>query len=1495
MAFERGGRTDKFGNRYEDRYVVNRMIALLREQISSITIEPVGEDESGVDLLIDKGNGIQEFHQCKARNDDSDRWTLASLAKHKMFAHIREHVKSKNEFYIWVSPLTFIGLSDLCTAARNSPSADIFYNFQLSLERKKLFDQIRNRLGLSESEDGVEQTLFYLHQIEFAQIPDNTLSAEMDCQNLESLFIGDGETIYDVLINFPKRDYYGKPITALTLVQYLKQRGFQRRTYADNIKISAKIQDLNNEFADWFHPIKEFLFETVAAQRIIQNIENETNVLLLGAAGSGKSGCVGVLQKYLENNHIPYLAIKLDKHPPAYSIDQYSKDLELPISPVLALERMVAKESVGVLILDQLDSLRWTSAHSETALPICKKMLMQARGVSDKKIIVVLVSRAFDFENDTELKALCSDLQEWSIIHVEPWDENTVKQLVGADIFVQLPPQTRKLLQSPNNLAIWMNLDSDLRYSAFKGSTELIESWLQQTRKHITQHDISRVALDDCLKKLLRCSRKSSAVPRSILNAEEAVIDFCLSEGLLYQNKSTVSFSHQSIADYLNVEQNLNAIYEQDIPVSATLPEFDKQLPNIRIQTQMLWLKLLDGEESFFLAKGREFLESEGIRFYYKCTFWEALGQSDSPGENAFGLIRQYWGDTAWHDFLYRVVFCGHFPFACHYVSYGFAETWMEPQALQLLSTIFTQEPEFVLDCLEPYAFQNEQTDRDIYQCFSFSPTEKSDRVFSFRMRILKKYPEWGMESYQFGDLVQLFPLRAIEYLKFFLSECISFFDHSTHDISDDFLKLSQTHPQEVIEELADAVSDIAPSEPSTAIGLYQWTENRERLSAQRFFAKLIEKALFVMLQKDFKWTKNFIVQHLHPKSLLEQEWLLKLIAALPDGESDLAYTWLMEDFPLHFFEYTSSRERKTSYACDILTKFSNIWTEEQFRAIENHIFSYHEPNELHLAKQRFECKQRFGYRDFSPYWGNLQSELLPCLDHNRVQPRTKVLISVLQRRAESIHRRSRYIKDRSFGVFAVHSPISDHTEKLSDAAWIKLLCTCDQKKKQARQHWYTDGKDSSPEQFALSFQNAMSAEPQRFLKIIKQLPNTIENCYIAAILRTIEEATVFNSLPFDELVSAIQYFLGDFDTESDMSVSTAFCEILRNHALTPWPANFYERLCFLARFHSNPSPEQYALTSHDDPNHSSSESLAGNSLNCVRGYAFYAISNVLKEHPDLETVFFDVLQQGLLDPHPAVRYSLMDCLCQVYSINQELACNWFCALLEQDIRVLSHPLAPYLVLYDFDRHHDLYQKAIGEAFEGSDSDLAKKGAIIAAALYKEKNKMNELLFRNPYTADQLEGLGIQLGYYAWSADNTHAKEALMHILEYCEKVPSSILRECFDPEHVLRVEPEITRSVIGKKLDSNGKSVILYAFKQLNSSAFYRLRGLIYLCCQKMCTCHDEQKYFVIRDVPELLFRLLDLPELTEQELADYLSLFDLAYQHSAITTNDLLQKTQK
>jgi len=51
MAFERGGRADKFGNRYESRWVVKQLLLLLIEEIHSVTIEAVGDDEKGVVIV----------------------------------------------------------------------------------------------------------------------------------------------------------------------------------------------------------------------------------------------------------------------------------------------------------------------------------------------------------------------------------------------------------------------------------------------------------------------------------------------------------------------------------------------------------------------------------------------------------------------------------------------------------------------------------------------------------------------------------------------------------------------------------------------------------------------------------------------------------------------------------------------------------------------------------------------------------------------------------------------------------------------------------------------------------------------------------------------------------------------------------------------------------------------------------------------------------------------------------------------------------------------------------------------------------------------------------------------------------------------------------------------------------------------------------------------------------------------------------------------------
>lgn len=51
---------------------------------------------------------------------------MSALAQHKVFQHIKEHVKTEQNHFVFVTALTFVALNDLCLAARNSASRQCF-------------------------------------------------------------------------------------------------------------------------------------------------------------------------------------------------------------------------------------------------------------------------------------------------------------------------------------------------------------------------------------------------------------------------------------------------------------------------------------------------------------------------------------------------------------------------------------------------------------------------------------------------------------------------------------------------------------------------------------------------------------------------------------------------------------------------------------------------------------------------------------------------------------------------------------------------------------------------------------------------------------------------------------------------------------------------------------------------------------------------------------------------------------------------------------------------------------------------------------------------------------------------------------------------------------------------------------------------------------------------------------------------------------------------
>ena len=68
MSYEGGGLSDKQGNVYENRCLARELIRLVAEDISSIVVEPVGENTDICEFYTVAKDGSKIYYQCKGSN-----------------------------------------------------------------------------------------------------------------------------------------------------------------------------------------------------------------------------------------------------------------------------------------------------------------------------------------------------------------------------------------------------------------------------------------------------------------------------------------------------------------------------------------------------------------------------------------------------------------------------------------------------------------------------------------------------------------------------------------------------------------------------------------------------------------------------------------------------------------------------------------------------------------------------------------------------------------------------------------------------------------------------------------------------------------------------------------------------------------------------------------------------------------------------------------------------------------------------------------------------------------------------------------------------------------------------------------------------------------------------------------------------------------------------------------------------------------------------------
>ncbi|MDU2680616.1 MAG: hypothetical protein E7C50_01905 [Clostridium sp.] len=313
-----------------------------------------------------------------------------------------------------------------------------FYDTTLSSNKSKLIETLELA---KRNYKGINKLIFYTNQ-EWGQCHDKNAPKENDTKAKKEVEDKAKELGIDLL--WRTASFFESPFVVEGNKEIAKHFFTLEESIIDrlNKKIIPRVSELNEQYKNTFRGIKGTFINRPEIDKCIEEIEQNNSLIIHGKAGQGKSGCTQGVIEYCETEDIPYIAIKLDDRMPEQNADKWGEDLGLTTSIPMALN-MLCENKRGVIILDQLDALRWTNAHSRQALITCTEVIKRVEEINfnrDNKISIIFVCRTYDYENDSNINSLfkSNDKEKngivWNEVIPEELSEEVVRMSVGAII-----------------------------------------------------------------------------------------------------------------------------------------------------------------------------------------------------------------------------------------------------------------------------------------------------------------------------------------------------------------------------------------------------------------------------------------------------------------------------------------------------------------------------------------------------------------------------------------------------------------------------------------------------------------------------------------------------------------------------------------------------------------------------------------------------------------------------------------------------------------------------------------------------------------------------------------------------------------------------------------------------------------------------------------------------------------------------------------------------
>lgn len=570
------------------------MLKVLDEKFDYVILEALGDDERGLDIWIGHKDGSREGQQCKGRNGSQEYWDYGTANAKGIFTNWKFQLDiNKSNTVALVSPLAFTLLVDLINRAKNtSENLKDFYQIQILNSSKEFVAFFNNFCKAMDIDPEQEQSLIkcisYLNRIAYRQMPDIELK-DIILSKISYLLIGNEEEIYEKFVAWiVDGDILGKIINQTALYAFLQDKNIQSKDLANDARIMPRLSELNQEYKMAFLPLNSGVITRDEFSICIEKIVAGDSLIIHGKAGRGKSGCtVGVIN-YCEENSIPYLAIKLDKRIPTGNAEKWGNDLGFS-SSISHCIHSISKNERAVIILDQLDALRWTQAHSRDALLVCAQIINQVERLNSErkyKISIIFVCRTYDLENDNNIKSLFKkadnkdEVIKWNKVQVGDLDEDILKRIVG-NRYDQLTNKLKGILRIPSNLYIWQQLDTDREYAECFTASHLVSKWWEQLSAKCFEFGLDETSLNDLKEKMVAWMEENGRIyiPSRVLSANNSSLEFLSSNSFLIIQNNKVSYTHQSILDCFLAEKMFKRYYAGEDIVDIIGSKRNKRLP----------------------------------------------------------------------------------------------------------------------------------------------------------------------------------------------------------------------------------------------------------------------------------------------------------------------------------------------------------------------------------------------------------------------------------------------------------------------------------------------------------------------------------------------------------------------------------------------------------------------------------------------------------------------------------------------------------------------------------------------------------------------------------------------------------------------------------------------------------------------------------------------------------------------------------------------------